>query len=68
MSALFVPGENDADNKKKSGSMSDDGTLFGSCSLSLSLLLCAVCSVIFSCTPSFSCADYFYQKWVKMFL
>jgi len=36
MTTLFVPGENDADNKKKSGSMSDDGMLFGSCSLSLS--------------------------------
>jgi len=35
MTTLFVPGENDADNKKKSGSMSDDGTLFGSCSVSL---------------------------------
>jgi hypothetical protein len=35
MTTLSVPGENDADNKKKSGSMSDDGMWFGSCYLSL---------------------------------
>jgi hypothetical protein len=39
MITLFVPGENDADNKKKSGSMSDDGMLFGSCSVSVRLHL-----------------------------
>jgi len=44
MTTLLVPGENDADNKKKSGSMSDDGMLFGSCSLSLSFYVYFVLS------------------------
>jgi hypothetical protein len=39
MTTVFVPGESDGDNKKKSGSMSDDGMLYGSCSLSLSFYI-----------------------------
>lgn len=59
MTTLFVPGESDADNKKKSGSMSDDGMLFCSCFVSLYVL---VCSVMFSSLPFSVLLVYFYNR------
>ena len=67
MTTLSVPGENDADNKKKSGSMSDDGMLFGSCSLSLPRL-CVVCSFIYLMHPIFICADRVLKNQANVFL
>jgi hypothetical protein len=68
MTALFVPGENDADSKKKSGSMSDDGMLFGSCSLSLPLYFYFFLS--FSHPSQFSVVliIFFLKNWANMFL